>query len=298
MSAIGWQQLLPDASPLSRRGPLSHRRLLRVHAAAATRLETLRSGTARSAAVRPRRSVGLARHRIRGGQRIAARVWNRSPGNRRQHLPHAARAIPATASRGAARRQCVLAAGVGRARRQTHARALRRSAAAGPVAHPGRQGPRALDAVRRQRTGTRQGVLEELLHRSRHAGPDDQGPAFIADLLRTVYREQPQTADDLHRAGFRILPQRWQSAPLPFWDEGCPRGRSRLCSDEQAPARWRQVSAHLPAVRPAAGAAAASVSQGRTAPAAVSRQPRVLGRAALSPAASSSCRSACKYRCS
>jgi hypothetical protein len=42
-----------------------------------------------------------------------------------------------------------LAEGTRRSRRQTHARTLRRSPAAGPVAHPGRQRPCALDAFRR-----------------------------------------------------------------------------------------------------------------------------------------------------
>src|SRR5438270_20488 len=61
-------------------------------------------------------------------------------------------------------RQPVLAARSGRAGGYAAARAVREPAAAGPVAYAGRQGPGALDALRRQRTGAGPRVLEELLH--------------------------------------------------------------------------------------------------------------------------------------
>lgn len=48
------------------------------------------------------------------------------------------------------------------------ARALRPAVAAGPVAHPGRQGPGALDRVRLQRAGPGSRLLARFLHR---AGP-------------------------------------------------------------------------------------------------------------------------------
>jgi hypothetical protein len=51
-------------------------------------------------------------------------------------------------------------------------------------------------------------------------GPADEGPQFICRLLRTVYGESVETAADLHKVGFRILPQ--GQPPLPFWEETLP----------------------------------------------------------------------------
>src|SRR5262245_61724680 len=42
---------------------------------------------------------------------------------------------------------------------------------------------------------------------------------FLTGLLRRVFGEQVQTADDLKHVGLRILPQDGR-APLPLWDEG------------------------------------------------------------------------------
>jgi hypothetical protein len=53
--------------------------------------------------------------------------------------------------------------------------------------------------------------------------PSDQGPNFLCHLLRTVYRETVETADDLLRVGLRVLPQSqpllgfWSDEPLPEW---------------------------------------------------------------------------------
>ncbi len=64
-------------------------------------------------------------------------------------------------------------------------------------------------------------------------GPADQGPKFIADLLRTVYHEKLDSPDDLHRIGFGILPQ--LQPPLPFWDEVLPAWTTPFRLGEQAP---------------------------------------------------------------
>jgi Peptidase family M28 len=65
-------------------------------------------------------------------------------------------------------------------------------------------------------------------------GPADEGPRFVCNLLRTVYREPVETADDLHRAGFRILPQ--GRPPLDFWGEPLPGwARPFLLPEDQPP---------------------------------------------------------------
>ena len=97
-------------------------------------------------------------------------------------------------------------------------------------ANPGRQGPRALDAVRRQRARPGQGVLEELLHRARQGSARRGGHRLSsASCSGRSTARQSTTSEDLHRAGFRILPDE-ERATRPFWDEGrCRRGRSRFC---------------------------------------------------------------------
>src|SRR5947209_8357479 len=66
----------------------------------------------------------------------------------------------------------------GGAGRRAAARALREPVAAGPVADAGRQGPGALDALRRQRAGAGAAVLEELFHRPPTRGVGRGGPWF------------------------------------------------------------------------------------------------------------------------
>jgi hypothetical protein len=54
-------------------------------------------------------------------------------------------------------------------------------------------------------------------------GPADQGPKFLCHLLRTVYGEAVETAEDLPRVGLRVLPMGepvldfWAEGPLPPW---------------------------------------------------------------------------------
>jgi hypothetical protein len=54
-------------------------------------------------------------------------------------------------------------------------------------------------------------------------GPQDQGPRFLAELLRTVYKEAVDSAADIMKAGLRILPMIdsiedfWAEDPLPAW---------------------------------------------------------------------------------
>ena len=54
-------------------------------------------------------------------------------------------------------------------------------------------------------------------------GPEHQGPDFLCHILRTVYKEQVETAADLKKIGFRILPlgdtsvDFWREDPLPSW---------------------------------------------------------------------------------
>jgi hypothetical protein len=52
------------------------------------------------------------------------------------------------------------------------------------------------------------------------AAQEGDGPGFVCRLLRAVYGEPAETADDLHRAGLRILPQ--GRPPLGFWEEPLP----------------------------------------------------------------------------
>jgi Peptidase family M28 len=65
-------------------------------------------------------------------------------------------------------------------------------------------------------------------------GPDEDGPKFIAHLLRTVYRETVDTPQELQRAGFRVLPQ--EQPPLPFWEGPLPQWTTPFLLDEQAAA--------------------------------------------------------------
>jgi hypothetical protein len=50
--------------------------------------------------------------------------------------------------------------------------------------------------------------------------PDGVGPRFLCRLLRAVYGEAAETAGDLLKAGFRILPQ--GRPPIDFWEEPLP----------------------------------------------------------------------------
>ena len=105
------------------------------------------------------------------------------------------------------------------------ARALRRLAAAGPVAHAGRQGPRALDALRRQRAGPGQAVLAELLHSHRASKLPRERAEFLFSISARCVRGICGDVDEMLAAGFRILPvseplvDYWDEGPLPSWTE-------------------------------------------------------------------------------
>src|SRR5712692_7870905 len=54
--------------------------------------------------------------------------------------------------------------------------------------------------------------------------PQDQALAFLRRLLSAVFGEPEDRLSNLHRAGFRILPQEqepdslgWREGPLPSW---------------------------------------------------------------------------------
>src|SRR5207244_3452986 len=48
--------------------------------------------------------------------------------------------------------------------------------------------------------------------------PEEQSLGFVRRLLTAAYAEPPEGLVDLHRAGFRILPD--DSPTLPYWKEG------------------------------------------------------------------------------
>ena len=139
--------------------------------------------------------------------------------------------------------------------RQAAARALRRPDAAGPVAHPGRQGPRPLDAVRRQRARARPRVLEELLHTPNAAGPTRRKGIDFLPPAAAAYG-----ATRSHDAG--------PPAGVPHPAEGETSGGrdggavadvdgAAASANRGNPAR-REVPAHLPPVRQAARAGASA----------------------------------------
>ena len=162
--------------------------------------------------------MGLARHRIRrsttncspAGSRsaqVVGMIWHLLHGDQPPRLPRA----QAGGQSRIGRRSC-------QASRQARPRALRHAAAAGPVADAGRQGPRPLDAVRRQRARAGQGVLEELPRGpERTTGAGHQGPDFIRHLLRAVYGEVDSRRRTCTRSASASC--RRTSPPLTIWDE-------------------------------------------------------------------------------
>jgi hypothetical protein len=65
--------------------------------------------------------------------------------------------------------------------------------------------------------------------------PAESGIGFLCHMLERVYGERVETADDLRRAGFRILPT-GQHAPLPLWDDGpLPSWTEPLLLNERRP---------------------------------------------------------------
>ena len=127
--------------------------------------------------------------------------------------------------------------------------------------------------------GPARALLERFLHRPGREVAAEQALEFIRRLLARVYGEPAENLADLRRAGFRILPQEDECWPLAsgrgrlaVLDRALPveRGRARArrsntCSPFGPSACCRPRPAGLPG--------------GRAAPAALSRQPGVLGGA-------------------
>ena len=90
--------------------------------------------------------------------------------------------------------------------RPVRPRALCRLGPAGPLADPGRQGPRPLDALRRQRARAGAGLLERFFHGPGLRAGRRVGLGFFRRLLTAAYGQSPDGFHDLKKAGFRILP--------------------------------------------------------------------------------------------
>ena len=76
--------------------------------------------------------------------------------------------------------------------------------AAGPLAHPGRQGPRALDALRRAASKGRAGLLAGLLRRRGASGPPSGPWTSSAGCSPPPMANRRSALADLRRAGLRI----------------------------------------------------------------------------------------------
>ncbi|HEY1381814.1 MAG TPA: M28 family peptidase [Gemmataceae bacterium] len=91
----------------------------------------------------------------------------------------------------------------------------------------------------------------------REAAPE-AGINFLCQLLRQAYAEQVKTADDLRRAGLRVLPT-GPHAPLPYWDDNpLPSWTEPLLATDRRPTAgvrylltFRPFAALPPAVRQA-----------------------------------------------
>ncbi len=74
----------------------------------------------------------------------------------------------------------------------------------------------------------------------------DAGIAFLCHLLQRVFGEHVETADDLRRAGYRILPTGGRS-PLPLWDDGpLPSWTEQLLLNENRPTGVRYLLTFRP----------------------------------------------------
>ena len=108
------------------------------------------------------------------------------------------------------------------------ARALRGDRPAGPLAHPGRQGPRPLDALRRQRAGAGAGLLEGLLH----------GPG-LRDGRRRRLGLLPPPADRrlwrVARAAARPAQGRLPHSARPGRSRACPTRKTTSCPPGRSP---------------------------------------------------------------
>ena len=221
MATQGWKQLLAGASNDSRRGPLSDRRLFRVHAAAAVGLQALR--LRRQAVVRDDDPWGWHVTEYEEAFELAA-----GPGLAGPAKSSACCGTWAAASRRTASSadkldgQSLLARRTGQSRRAVE-RALRRAAAAGPVRTQDDKGRVRWTLFGGSEQGPVAGVLAELL----------SGPAaascrrsmaldFIRRLLHAAYGE-PLARTGRSGAGRLSHSCRADEAPLALWrDEPLP----------------------------------------------------------------------------
>src|SRR5262245_3491944 len=265
---------------VSRPGQLSPGRLLRVHAPAAPRPEALSARGTRAGPVRRGRPVRLARHGVRGGAGTASRTGaGCAPGC---HRPGPSRPRPVCPRHRPrqAERQPLLAPRTGRKGRFAAARALCRAAAAGPGPHPGRQGPPALDAVRRQRPGARPSLLAQFLHGPRPGTAGQRGaglhPPIAGRVLRGAGRRTGRPAPRRlpHPPTGEVRQWLWRRGAAAELDDS-------LALGPEAIAQRGALLADLPTVRLAARGRAPRLPGGRVAPAALPWQPVVLAHPGL-----------------
>src|SRR5262245_22165437 len=230
-------------------GELSPCRLLRVHAPASPWPQALRVCRTGTLPLLAGFLEQLADYRVGGGAGAGARYGTRGgPGRERPRSPLPRPARPRHRPRQAPR-QPLLAGGIGRQGGCPAARALRRAAAAGAGPHPGRQGPAALDVVRRQRPGTGSAVLAQLLHRpppgaARRRGAGIPPPAPDRSLRRACRRaDRPEPCGFPYPATGREVSLRRRGAVAVV---GFP-----LALRREVVAARRALPADVPAVCPA-----------------------------------------------
>ena len=125
--------------------------------------------------------------------------------------------------------------------------------------------------------------------------PADQGPNFLCHLLRTVYKETVDTAEDLLKAGFRIMPQ--GKPPLDFWkEEPLPDWATPLKLDENAPSENIKYLLTFRPFRTIARADPASVFWMANSTCCPRRPAWCFGERRASCASTRNCPSACKRR--
>ena len=244
MAQATWKRLLAGLARVCA-GTISDPGLFRVHAAAA--LGRKPYGARRPGRCSGRRPVRLARHASTKSDGVAARAGTpgRAIGPRRWSTW--ATAAPPWHRPGETRGQSLLARRAGRPRRPAAARALRGHRPAGPFAHPGRQGPRALDALRRQRARAGAGLLEGLFHGPGREMPAEEALGLLPPPVdRGLWGSRPTGSHDLHKAGFRILPGLGDPSRCPTRKKtNCRRGRA-LSAGRRATAARRAISADVP----------------------------------------------------
>ena len=289
----GWKALVPADDWCRGKGRWPIAGLLGVSTPAARRRQTVPRRP--DALLRRRRPARLARLRGRGAPANPAGL--RPPRGLRRHRDDAA----GGGRTGARLVPPVAAATTRRGRRSLRPRAAAvheryvTLAAGRPVADPGRQGPRPLDAVRRQRAGAGAG-------RSGGASSPPRGAKLPAEVgVRLLPRD---CCARLRRAGRRrptCAGPASASCPARRAGRGSgtratlPRlGRAVPTSAEPADAACATCSR---SARSAAARAVRTATSAAAAPAPVPRQPGLLGRESLFDAPRASCRWRCRSRC-